>query len=457
MDDQRHIVGDPSWAGQTSVHPLGLAMVVVLGLCLLWLPRRWSVVPMLIIACFIPSAQRIVIAGCDFSFLRIMVLFGTMRLILHKEYQGFIWQPLDTAMILYTLTYMGLYILRENSFSAVINRLGFGFDAFGMYFLFRCLVRHWQDVDRIIFGIVIISIPVAFFFVMEQATGRNAFSIFGGKSLFSTVRDGRIRASGAYSHAILAGCFWAALMPLIAAFWWKSSKDRSKAIIGLLTSLFIVAACASSTPVMGVISAVVGGLFFFFRKRMRPIRWGILFMLIGLHLMMQAPVWHLISRVSAVSGSTGYHRYKLLNAAINNVSEWWLMGCSGYTVLGWGVHAADITNQYVLVGVQGGLLTLALFITVITLAFHSIGKLWRQNTDNTYRLALSWALGVSLFVHCTNFLGVSYFGQIHIIWYLLLAMIGSMAVYSEHQMKTMPKISIRRQKSVGRLKEQGMA
>ena len=427
MNDDITIAGSPSWAGQTTVHPLGLMAVAILGLSILLVPRRWSVLPFLIMACFIPSAQRIVIANLDSNYLRIMVLFGVMRLVIRKEYLGFIRQPLDTVMILWIISAMGLFVLRQGTSDAVINRLGFGFDAFGMYFLFRCLIKDWSDIDRIILGVILISIPMAFFFLLENRTGRNLFSIFGGVSPVTRVREGRLRCQGAFSHAILAGSFWASLMPLIAAYWWKSVRVRVWAIVGLFCSFVMVVCSASSTPVMGIISGLIGGMFFFLRRYMRPIRWGIVLMLTGLHLMMNKPVWHLISRVSAVGGSTGHHRYRLINSAVNNFGDWWLWGCSGYTVYSWGIHAADVTNQYVLEGVRGGFLTLCLFVATIGFAFREVGKLWRKCENNTYCVALSWAMGVSLFVHCMNYIGVSYFGQIHVLWYLLLAMIASLS------------------------------
>jgi hypothetical protein len=426
MDEQTDIIGNPEWAGQTMVHPVGFASVLLLGIALLLLPRRWAVLPMLIIACFIPSAQRIVILGMDFNFLRIMVVFGFFRLLFRREYKSFTWSSLDTAIVLWGLSAMTIYVFREGSFSAFVNRLGFGFDAFGMYFLFRCLVQNWQDVTTVIYGIILISLPVALFFVIENRTGRNMFSIFGGVPEITAEREGRLRCQGPYSHAILAGCFWAALLPLMAAFWWKSAKDKLGAIIGVLAALLIVGCCASSTPVMGVLGAVGGGLMFYFRRYMRPIRWGVVLMVFALHLMMKAPVWHLISRVSAVGGSTGWHRFKLIDETIKHFDQWWLLGTSGQTVLSWGVWKGDITNQYILEGLQGGFLTFFLFIIVIAIAFGYVGKLWRRHAANPYRLALSWALGVSLFVHCLNFIGVSYFGQIHILWYLLLAAIASL-------------------------------
>jgi hypothetical protein len=176
---------------------------------------------------------------------------------------------------------------------------------------------------------------------------------------------------------------------------------------------------------MGVLAAMIGGLMFLLRRQMRMVRWGILVTLIALHIVMKAPIWHLISRVSAVGGSTGWHRFNLIDQAIKHFGEWAVIGTSSTAHWGWGLQ--DVTNQYILEGVRGGFLTLCLFIAVIAVAFREVGRLWRLQARHMYRQALSWALGVSLFVHCTSFIGVSYFGQIWILWYLLLAMIGSMS------------------------------
>jgi len=175
---------------------------------------------------------------------------------------------------------------------------------------------------------------------------------------------------------------------------------------------------------MGVLAGIVGGLFFFLRYQMRLVCWLILLALVVLHIVMNQPVWHLVSRVGAVGGSTGWHRFVLIDSAIKHFNEWYLYGCSVYDVAVWGVHAGDVTNQYILEGVNGGVLSLCLFIVIIVVAFKEIGKAWRLQIN--YRLIIVWAMGVSLFIHCINFIGVSYFGQIIVIWFLLLAMIESM-------------------------------
>jgi hypothetical protein len=420
------------WGGQTLLHPIPIIAVLVLGIALIVLPRRYAILPMFILACFIPSRQRLVIMTLDFNLLRIMVLFGMARLLLRREYIGFSWKSIDTVLTLYVISSMLVHTLQQGTFSAFIGRLGFGFDALGMYFLFRCLIKNWTDVDRIVLGCILISVPVAAFFFLENRTGRNMFYVFGGVSEITVERYGRLRCQGAFSHPILAGCFWASLMPLFAARWWKSANDRSWVIMGLVTSSVIVVCCASSTPVMGVLAALLGGLFFFLRRYMRVVRWGILLALIGLHIVMQAPVWHLISRVSAIGGSTSWHRYNLINQMINHFSEWWLLGVQG--TKSWGI--VDTTNHYILEGLRGGLLSLVLFVAMISLCFKGTGVLWRRWSHDRYRLALSWALGVSLFVHCIQFLGVSYFGQIYMVWYLLLAIIASLTPLNQVGLRT---------------------
>ncbi len=425
-----HIVGTPTHANLTTVNPIGLVMLLVLGMSILIVPRRWAIFPFLVMACFVSAAQRIVVFGLDFNFLRILVLFGALRILVLKktEYGWFRWCRLDTCVVLWGLSSALFYTLRIASLAAFVNRLGFCFDAIGMYLLFRCLIRDWRDFERIVTGFLWISMILAVLFLIENRTGRNLFSIFGGVNAMTAVRNGRLRCQGAFSHPILAGCFWASVIPLFAVLWWKTARDRVRAILGCSTTLAIIFCSASSTPVMGVLAAALGGGLFCLRRQMKVIRWGLVGMLILLSVAMKAPVWHLISRVSAVGGSTGYHRFVLIDQAINRFTDWAVMGCSGYTVQSWGVYAGDVTNQYVLEGVNGGFVTMCLFVYCIVIAFSEIGKLWRHQKPQSYRMKLVWALGVSLFIHCVNFVGVSYFGQTSIIWYILLAAIGSLSI-----------------------------
>ena len=121
------------------------------------------------------------------------------------------------------------------------------------------------------------------------------------------IREGRLRCQGAFSHPILAGCFWASVLPLMAATYWQRTVPKWLMMAGIASVFVIIGACASSTPVMGVLFGFLGAAMFPIRPWMRSIRWVMVLALLCLHMVMKAPVWHLISRVDVVSGSTGWH------------------------------------------------------------------------------------------------------------------------------------------------------
>lgn len=408
---------------QTTIHPVGLLAVTILGFALLLLPRRYAVWPMIVMACFVAPAQRLAILSLDFNLLRVMVIFGLLRLLMRGEHEAFRWRPVDSLVICWAGAGTASYTLLQGSGAALVYRLGVTYDAVGMYFLFRCLVRDWDDIRRTTAGFVVVSVPVLAAFLIEHATGQNLFAFLGGVPEITDVRDGRLRCQGAFAHAILAGCFWASVMPLMAAQWWRGGSERWLGVLGVCTSCGIVVLCASSTPVMAVAFGVVGAGIFLLRREMRLVRWALLLMLTGLHLVMKAPVWHLMARVNVVGGSTGWHRYHLVDEAINHFGEWALLGT--LSTAHWGYGLQDVTNQYVLEGVRGGMGTLVLFVLMIAFAFGQVGRLWRKACRRD-EVMLAWALGIMLLIHCTNFMAVSYFGQIDMLWYLTLAMIAGM-------------------------------
>jgi hypothetical protein len=192
-----------------------------------------------------------------------------------------------------------------------------------------------------------------------------------------------------------------------------------------MCSLIIVYATASSTPVMAVCAAALGGAMFVLRKHMQLVRIASVMLLVLLAIVMQMPVWYLVTKFSPVGSSAAWFRGFLIDRAIFNIGEWWLAGTASTAHWGWGMQ--DVTCQYVLEGVSGGLLTLGLFVATIYVAFCYAGQLWRKEAGDKYRLAMSWALGVTIFVHSVTFIALSYFGQMVFLWYLHLAMVASMS------------------------------
>ena len=183
-----------------------------------------------------------------------------------------------------------------------------------------------EDLISAINKLAILTTIAAAFFLNEHLTGRNAFSIFGGVAGFTVIRGDRLRCQGACVHSISAGICFATMIPLFVALWWHQYKTQ--AMVGVLAALLIVYACASSTPVFGLLSSILGAFLFFLREHMMAIRWSLYSMIVFLHMIMQAPVWNLIARVSATGSSTSWYRYMLVDVTIHFFSEWGFLGSS---------------------------------------------------------------------------------------------------------------------------------
>ena len=434
--------GEQAFHGQTTLHPMGLLAVVVLGLAVLSVNRRYAALPFVAMACFVSPAQRIVIATLDFNLLRLLVLAGWLRLAMRGEYTGMRWRKLDSLVITWGVTSAIAYILLRGTFGAFVFRAGQLYDIFGMYLFFRCVVRGWADVDRVVRFAALLAIPMAVLFAMEKTTGRNPFSFLGGVPAFTIAREGRLRCQGPFPHAILAGCFFAAWLPLLGAQHWRK-QGKARTHLAIISMIAIVIMCSSSTPLVGVMAGFLGAAGWGMRYRMKLVRYGTAATLFLLHMVMEAPVWHLISRISFSRGSTSYHRYLLIENSINHFGEWALLGSvdTGH----WGHAMYDLTNQYVREGVKGGFLALIFFVWAMCHAFILVGRLWRSVKRERYKRYFAWGIGVSLFAHGMMFLSIAitHSQQNMMVFFLLFASVGSLAPDRSRARRTRPKEGVR--------------
>jgi hypothetical protein len=394
-------------SGQTLVHPLAFAMLLLSVAFIVTLPRRVAFLPVLALLCLVPTAQRIVIAGLDFHFVRILAFAGILRLIIWREYVGFAINRLDYCVVAYAVVSLVAYGALYQSASAVIFKLGTTADVLGMFAVMRCMIRDRSDVLRVATALAVLALLSCPIFLFEWTTGRNMFAVFGGVPEMTAVRDGRLRCQGPFAHPILAGCFYAASVPLIAGLF-SETRGRLIAVGGIVGAVSIVLSSASATPLGSLVAAAGAMMLFRLRFQMQVIRWTIFIVLLLLHLVMAAPVWHLIARVGVVGGATGWHRFLLIDGAINHLTEWWLIGTT--STAHWGRGLGDITNQFILEGVRGGLISLFLFTLCFWTAFSFVGRAAKAGTLSQHWPA--WTVGASLATHMVSFMGVSYFGQI---------------------------------------------
>lgn len=407
--------------------PLGLMILLLGGIVILAGPRRWVVPVFLGVILLVSVRQHIIILGFNFTSPRVLLLFAWTRLLFRREYQGLQFGPIDKVLLLlFAWTATAYALLRGVTFDAIKFYMGEGYDALGLYFLFRSLVRSREDLLRVIAQLGAFSVVLAALMVWEGIARTSPLTVIGGIWEVVEEREGRMRCRASFGHPVMAGLVGATLLPIWIACWWQETNLKKWAVPGALAATVIVGSAGSSTPLGGYMAACVGMCLWPWKSRMRLIRWGSVLMLLALEIVMQAHVWDLISRIKLLGGNSAFHRANLFEQFYRHFGDWWALGVLSTDSWGWDMW--DVSNYYLLMGKRGGFLSLILFVTLICLCFREVGRAVRAADGDRATQMLAWAFGAALAAHCVAFLGCAYWDQFIVLWFLLLAMIASVRV-----------------------------
>lgn len=409
------------------IYQTTIIATLALAALLLVVPKKYFLLPFILAACFIPADQRIIILDLDFTPLRVLILVGFLRIFLRRESVEIRWSNFDKILLSWAICGAVIYTMRWGNLKAFIYRCGVLYDTLGLYLLFRTHIRSLSDIKLPIKVFAACSVLLAVFVGLEWVTGQSPFVILG--ETVTVVRRGRYRCRASFPHPIILGLFWATLVPLFLGL---GMTDKKKLLYwaGAVASVFIVCASASSTPLLTLLVTILLIALFRYRCYGRQVVWALCGLTIALHLVMRAPVWHLISRISIVGGSTGWHRYKLIDQAIEHFGEWALIGAQSTSH--WGRGLGDITNQYIAEGVGGGIVPLAIFVYLLVVAVRIPGSYSLQPVPKCEQW-LAWSICVSVLGHCVGFLGVAYFGQIRMLLYLTFSIVAAVYQTSSYQ------------------------
>jgi hypothetical protein len=416
----------------SNVTAVGLLFLLCMAVLTWCLPRRFAPGPLLITTCYMPLGQVLIVAGLHFPLFRILLLVGVCRLIARNEAAG-LKLVLPDKLFLY---WSAVTLVVGTLLGQLVTRCGTVYDALGAYFLFRCWLRTTDDVVGIIRFLGWMILPLAASMLIEKVTSRNIFAVLGGVPPITEQREGTLRCQGAFRHPILAGTYGATLLPAFVGLWFQGSRYKKLAIVGFASAVVVTVAAGSSGAVLAMLTGFAGIALWRFRDRMRTFRWAVICFVVGLAIVMNAPVYYVIARFSDVVGGTGWYRSYIIDQAISHFSEWWLIGSTytahwapggGSQVLATDPNNMDIINNYVAEGLGGGVLKLGLFIAIIVQGFKTVGRWIRRADGSSATNMLVWSIGVCLGAHCVSFFSVTYYDQIVVMWYWLLAILALFA------------------------------
>jgi len=424
-------------------------ITVALVILIFLVPRKYVLLPFVVAACFVPAEQHALIFTLHFYVVRILVVAGILRILARGEARCIRWNRFDKLLMAWAVYESFAYILLHGDFQSVIWRSGQMLEILGLYWIARQSIRTWDDIRTLVRLFALSAILMVPFVALEWSTGRNPFSVLG--RVGTPYREGAYRCMASFPHPIIGGAFWVCLAPLFIGVA-KKAQGKLLCWVALGAVMFLAMASHSSTPVGGLGVALLLMAAYNYRCYGRHMAIAFFGILAGLHIVMNAPVWALLSRVTIIAGSTGYHRYLLIDGAIRHFREWALLGT--LSTADWGYYLFDITNQYILEGVRGGFLTLVLFVAILVMAIRTTAGYSLKNVPDDQKW-LSWGICTSILTHCVMFIGVGYFGQILILLYLTFGFSG--LIYEWNTQPVVPVVVTRRRGSPGEVWPSGRA
>lgn len=415
--------------------PIGLLLTVVFCLAVIGLSRRFAGAAMVGAVLFVTQGQQVDLGGFNFMAIRFVEIAAFLRIVTRGELAAFRATLVDRLLIIYFVCYAFIVMIRTGGFDWYA--IGLGVDACFVYFAFRVLVTNPGEFVQFLHDATVMLVVFALLMLEESVRGYNLFSIMGGVPETPVLREGRFRCQSSFGTAITAGSVGATFLPIYVGILFQQTR-RLWAGIGILACITIVLASHSSGPLMAVFTVIVGWGCWFFRQRMRLVRWGILGVIVGLHMVMKQPVWFIFDRLSGIFGGDGWHRSNLIDQFVKHFSEWWLIGMDYLNTGDWAATrlpsgGTDVTNYYVSLGIGGGLITLVIYVFFLTKCFSFVGNALNSirgySPEGDGSEPLLWGCGTALTAHVVNTFAVIYWDQSFVIWYLHLALAMTMAQY----------------------------
>lgn len=407
------------------MNPLGALLTAGLMLGTLALRPAAAATCVLAAVCYLTEGQFVEIGGIRLTAMRLVLAAAAFRVLARGDAYRLRLNAMDWTLVLYATAVFLIPAWRVGTSGEFIFRAGTFVNTLTAYFVFAALLRLPRDQRRFLAAAAVLVIPIGALMALESVTAVNYFGSFGGVYAQSWIRDGHVRSAAAFANPITAGAFGAtfAILLLTTIFALGASLTR---VAGLLAAVAIVYFSRSSGPLMGLAVGLAAFSFWPLRRHLRAVQWALLAAIVVLHMVMKAPIWFIIGRVSDIVGGGGFHRALLIDRFVSSVDTWWLAGTSDtahwfpYTLAD---GTADMTNRFVLDGVDAGMIGLLLSICLWWQAFRRTGRALRAaRPGKPVTERAMWGIGVTLVTNIAILVTVTYFDQMFAVWFGILAL-----------------------------------
>jgi hypothetical protein len=383
-----------------------------------------------------PSYLVVRLGVFDISVGRFVVFFFFLRCLLFSR-RGFRfqWNALDTLMCVNMGLWVVIPILVYGWPTGKIleNRSGMMMDTFLIYWVYRLSLRDLASLSRFLKVLPLILIPLAVMGLMESITGYLPYTELmkycpwerPGLGVW-TPRMGLMRAVGFAGHPIMFGILFVMFIPLFYSM--KHLYLRKEWCYFCL--LMLMVGCFSSMSSGPWMMGLVLLFFLYLEKKkgwIKPLIGMFILLVLLVAILSNRPFYHVFFSYLNPIGGTSWHRAKLIELAIQHFSEWCLYGYGGVDP-GWGpalgARWTDITNHFILIAVDYGLVGFVFFLTLFVYSIYSLRAVYRSAGPGFLK-TLCWAYGSMMAMFLITLNSCTLFDQTRSLLFFQFGVIGS--------------------------------
>ncbi|MHC4158585.1 MAG: O-antigen ligase family protein [Planctomycetota bacterium] len=411
-----------------------MTIAIFASLLTLVLRPPYAFIAYVAVALWYPKYLTVSVGTLDISAIRIVGAVLILRCLCNQQIRSqFTWSRLDTWVTISMAVYVGMYFITRPLSIALENRGGFLTDTWLAYLVARFCITNREGLITAMKWIAMLLVLLATLGIVETLTGwqpylpLTALCPWRPEVRLTEPRTGLYRAIGSFGHPILFGCCFAMFLPLIYCLRYEQSYRR---LLAYVISAIIAAGCLSSMS-SGPWLMLVVVIFCMAMERkkhwVKPLLILFALLCIGVEIISNRPFYHaVLSRMNPVGGAW-WHRAKLIDCAVDSFREWFLLGYKGQDP-GWGFYLgsdhSDVTNQFIMNGVEYGILGIIVLCAVLIVCFQGLISTYKK-TNDPFLKSFCWALGCMLFSVIVSWLSTCYFSQMLTLFYSLLGVVGS--------------------------------
>ncbi len=372
---------------------------------------------------------------------------------LHLRFNDILLALTAMWMVLSFMIVMGFAKGSASGFSVAL-------DVLMPYLIARLAIRTHNDFRILLLALAPVALGLAVLMVVEAVTHTRyirdaARAVFGslsaveygmkmGEAKLSDTRFGLLRATGPFSHPILAGVFFATLLPL---YFFSQVRGWPK-VAGILAGIGSVFSL-SSAALLGLLMFGVLAIYDRVRRLVVFLNWPIFIvsagiLLLALHLVSQNGLISVLIRYT-LNPTTGYYRLLIWDYGSRSVANypWFGIGYDQFEGLPWMLPSVDAV--WLALAIRHGLAVPLLLGLSVLVAI--VGLAMSASRDRSANGVTNIGIAISLTMFFVLGFTVSFFGGL-LIWFTLMLGVGTtLGRVSPSTSMPMRKVAVR-QKAV---------